>query len=247
MTNNYPLLRRSDVRDFVDTVVRPGATPDTVEAFFIRNEFAPVTPQEKKIVRLVQSIVSDCAEFTDKQVEPVEAKYSGDVHALLDTWPDEAIGDERFWSYLSTRFFWQFVKIRQAGAWSAAVGEPSNPDNPESEKEKLERYLVGRDHYQLPLRMYLRGQAIKNGDDYSLATVDGTDFWRSQILGVRTSAYPPLARSVVAHQKVIGLNVEEQRPPGKQVNRLRANIEFATLNEPECDALVEPIWHAPPG
>lgn len=246
MTIDYPRMTRSDVRDFVDTVVRPGATADTVEAFFVRNEFAPVSPEEKRIVELVRSMVLACGVGTDVRTEPIEAEYSGEVHTLLDTWPDEAIGDERFWTYLSARFFWEFVKIRQASAWSAAVGEPSNLSLPDSEKQKLERYFVGRDHYQLPLRMYLRGQAIRDGRDYSLALVEGTDFWRSQILGVRTSAYPPLARSVVTAQKMVGLNVKEQRPPGTQVNRLRANIEFARLDEAECDALVKPIWVTPP-
>jgi hypothetical protein len=93
--------------------------------------------------------------------------------------------------------------------------------------------------------MYLRGQAIRKGEDYSLATVEGTDFWRSQVLGVRTSVYPPLARSVVSRQSDKQLSVNDQRPPGRKVNRLRANIEFALLNDEETMELVESIWVAP--
>lgn len=244
MGNSYPRLSRADVRDFVDSVVRFGATKDTVEAFFVHIEFPPISIAERPIVDLVETIVLEAKELNGLDAEPIEAKFSGQVHSLLDTWPDEAIGDEQFWSYLGTRFFWEFTKIRQSSAWAAVTGAPSNPTNPDSEKQKLERYLVGRDHYQIPLRMYLRGQSVRNGDDYSLTTVDGTDFWRSQVLGVRTSVYPPLARSVVSRQKTIGLDIEDQRPAGRLVNRLRANLEFAVLDEAEADSLVEPLWKA---
>ena len=239
-------MNKEDLRDYVDSVVAPSATSESVEGFFTRKEYPPLTPIERALESLVDRMMEACDDKSDDKVESVEASFSGELHGLLDSLPDEALGDERYWTYLAARVFWRFVRVRQRNAWEAARGEPRNPELPESEKQKLERYLLGKDHYQLPLRMYLRGQAIRDGEDYSLASVEGTDFWRSQVLGVRTCVYPPLARSVVRRQSETELSVTDQRPPGRKVNRLRANIEFARLNDDEAMDLVEPLWVAPP-
>lgn len=245
MHSDHPRLTPADVRDFVDVVVRQGVSEDAVKGFFIRKGFPDVTPDEKKLAQLVDEIVRSCGSDSDRNTESVEAAFSARVFGLLDLFDDVALGDEGYWSYLAVRFFWKFVAIRQRSAWLAAVGEPRNPDQPDSERQKLERYLIGKDHYQIPLRMYLRAQSVRGPDeDFSLTEVPGTDFWRSQILGVRTSVYPSLARSVASEQKLKELNVEEQRPPGRMVNRLRANIEFTRHEEGEARALVEAIWVA---
>ena len=242
MSVKHPRLSRSDIREFIDSVVALGATNESVEAFFLHRNFPPASSQENQIADLVSKMITECGENRDRAIESVEAKYSAEVFQLIELWPDEAIGDEGCWNYLSTRFFWQFVQYRQTGAWKRAMGEVSEPDEQDSEKRKLEVYFIGKDHYQIPLRMYLRGQAIRTGDDFDLALTPGTDFWRSQILGVRTSVYPPLARSVVALQRERSLSIEDQRPPGRRINRLRANIEFALHSEAEAEILVNPIW-----
>lgn len=242
MSVQYPKMTISDVRDFLDTVVLYQISDDAVSGFFLRKGYPAPSQQEDAIINLVWEIMKAAGGETDVNLETVEAEFSGRVHALLDEFDDAALGDVDFWSYLAVRFFWPFVHARQHASWSAAEGKPTDPDRPDAEKLKLERYLIGRDHYQIPLRMYLRGQAIKDGDDYSLAEVPGTDFWRSQILGVRTSHYPSLARAVVRTQKDRELGVEEQRPPGRRVNRLRSNIEFAQRTDEENEELVSDLW-----
>jgi hypothetical protein len=242
MSVQYPKMTISDVRDFLDTVVLYQVSDDAVSGFFLRKGYPAPSQQEDAIIDLVWEIMKAAGGETDVKLERVEAEFSGRVHALLDGFDDAALGDIDFWSYLAVRFFWPFVHARQHASWSAAEGKPTDPDRPDAEKLKLERYLIGRDHYQIPLRMYLRGQAIKDGDDYSLAEVPGTDFWRSQILGVRTSHYPSLARAVVRTQKDRDLGVEEQRPPGRRVNRLRSNIEFARRTDEENEELVSDLW-----
>ena len=242
MSQNYPRLTRADVRNFVDTVVQSGVSEESVRAFFIQREFPPITPRERLVQDLVSRIVQELGDNTGQEVEIAEAKYSAEVFQLLDSMGDAALGDEAFWSYLAVRFFWPFIYRRQHNAWLAAAGKPRNVEEPEHEKQKLERYFIGKDHYQIPLRMYLRAQAIKDGDDFSLAEVPGTDFWRSQILGVRTSVYPPLARSVARNQLAKDYDIKQQRPLGRRVNRLRANIEFAQVTETEANEIVSAIW-----
>jgi hypothetical protein len=90
--------------------------------------------------------------------------------------------------------------------------------------------------------MYLKAQAIRNDEDFSLAEIPGTDFWRSQILGVKTSAYPSLAKAVVGCQGEQELSIADQRPVGRDVNRMRVNIDFFDYSPEEAMAIIEPIW-----
>ncbi|MFZ4720844.1 MAG: hypothetical protein ACOYMR_15570, partial [Ilumatobacteraceae bacterium] len=155
---------------------------------------------------------------------------------------------EEFWSFLAVRYFWEFISLRQNAAWKKTQGEAVDADIGDSDKEKLERYIRGKDHYQLPLRMYLRAQAVDDEGDHSLTEINGggTDFWRSQVLGVRTASYPALARSVARAQDAAGLNVDEQRRPGRRVNRLRVNIEFFMHTDDEAEAIITPLWVVTP-
>lgn len=247
MNTNYPQLTISEVRDFVDSVVRLKVSREAVEGFFLRKNYPAISSDERKIEELVTVIVTECQQKLNSELEPIEARFSSQVFKLLDVIDDAALGDEKFWSYVAVRFFWPFIHLRQNSAWLAAEGKPQDPNEQDSEKLKLERYLIGKDHYQLPLRMYLRAQSIQFENDFDLSEVPGTDFWRSQILGVRTSVYPPFARSVAKAQREMELDVQAQRPPGRRVNRLRANLEMACFTEVEAWEIVRPLWEIKPG
>lgn len=246
--SQHPVLDDDQVRQFISTLAARPCTDDTVQGFLRSIGVATLGPSGKAIDELVDQMVTACATDTDRALEPVEAKYSGPVFSALDALPDRALGDHRFWSYLAVAHFWKFISRRQRAAWEAASGEPANPDAPESERQKLERYLIGKDHYHLPLRMYLRGQAIAKDDDFALADINGggTDFWRSQVLGVRTAHYPPLARAVAKAQHREQLDIEHQRPAGRRVNRLRVNIEFFLHDEQQASECVDPVWRTLP-
>jgi hypothetical protein len=244
MEATYPRLTQADVREFIETVVRSDPSDMAVLGFLNRRGLDDPKFANARLTEVVTSLLADCGQERNKALEPVEAKHCGPVHRALSLFPDEALGDEQFWSWLAVRHFWRFISYRQENAWRKARGEPADPNAPHSEAAKLERYIRGADHYQIPLRLYLRAEAVRNGDDYALTSIDGggTDFWRSQILGVRTSAYPPLARAVARAQSIAKLNVDDQRPPGRRVNRLRVNIDFILHDDDESDDAIEPLW-----
>ena len=247
MDTAYPRLDSSQVRDFIDKVVRFGPTEASVSGFIARSGVGKLA-QSAEIDALVNRLLVDCGDERGRALEPVEAKHCGPIFTVLDGLPDAALGDPQFWSFLAVRHFWEFVERRQPAAWNEARGHSFDSEDGADERHKLERYLIGKDHYQLPLRMYLRAQSVRDGDNFGLTEIDGggTDFWRSQILGVRTSHYPPVARSVARTQAVAELNVEEQRPPGRRVNRLRVNIEFFTHGDDDARAIVENVWQVLP-
>jgi hypothetical protein len=210
----------------------------------------PLRQTENPVLEaVVTALVKDCGHLRDKALEPVEAKHCRAVfQAIEDHYPDEALGDVGFWSYLAVRYFWEFISLRQAKAWAKVQGVAAekDPESSESDEDRvtLDRYFLGKDHYHLPLRMYLRAQAVRDGDSFDLTVVkSGTvDFWRSHILGVRTAMYPPLARSVAALQDARQLDTPDQRAAARTVNRLRANIDFVQHSEGEARELVDPIW-----
>lgn len=96
----------------------------------------------------------------------------------------------------------------------------------------------------VPFRMYLRGQAIRSGDDYSLAGAipKSTDFWRSHIVRVKTGTAPPLARAFAQLQAEERMVSDDVRPFAKKVNRLWTNIVFNVWDEPESDALLRQLY-----
>ena len=244
MATNYPRLEHNDVRDFISSIAESDPDIGSVKLFLQQKEVDESKFLNRDLEQATAALIRDCEGRRNKALEPVEAKFCGPVYRAIEQFPDEALGDEAFWSYLSVRYFWQFISYRQQNAWLNAQGETPDPDAPDSEKAKLERYIRGKDHYQIPLRMYLRAQSVKDGDDFSLTDIEagGTDFWRSQILGVLTAAYPPLARSVVRAQELRKLSVEQQRPPGRRVNRLRVNIDFILHDEADAAKAIEGLW-----
>jgi hypothetical protein len=244
MTSTHPRLDHSSVREFVDTVVSQAPDEGAVQGFLLHKNIDDVGWRNRHLEQAVAALLLDCGVLRNKDLEPIEAKHCGAVYEAISRFDDEALGDENFWSYLAVRYFWEFISYRQEAAWRSAQGEAADPNQPDSEKAKLERYIIGKDHYQLPLRMYLRAQAVGDGDDFSLTGIEegGTDFWRSQILGVRTSWYPSLARSVVRAQRESKLNVDEQRPSGRRINRQRANFDFILHTDDEAAVAIAGLW-----
>jgi hypothetical protein len=240
-------LSRLEAKQFLDDVVRPGVSDTAVETFFNALGFDVASAEELRLVKLVDEMIAAAGSLHNDALEPVEGAFSSPVFRLIEaSFSDEDIGDEQFWTYISVRFFWRFVARRQRTSWHKAEGSVPKDDSIETSVLSLERYLIGADHYQIPLRMYLRAQSVISNEDTidaeGLAAVPGTDFWRSQILAVRTSHFPLLARCVVRLQKELTLSIEEQRPAGRLINRLRNNIEFAALSEEECAEIAGSIW-----
>ena len=245
--NSYPRLADADVHAFVDTVVQNEISDQAVARFISSKGIASDaidSAQDSELRRIVEEFVRAAGEEVDQSVEPLEAKFCIRVFHILEGFAPEALGDREFWNFLGVQYFWKVVKIRQNAAWNAARGEPNDPSRPEHERQKLSRYLIGKDHYQIPLRMYLRAQAVREGDEAPLCEIEGggTDFWRSHVLAVITASYPPLARSLVRAQQREKHSIDDQRPRARQINRLRVNAEYALHEDDDLADLVNEIW-----
>jgi hypothetical protein len=183
------------------------------------------------------------------ELEVLEGKICGAVHAAIDQLPIEILDDPEFWSYLSIRYFWRFVLMREHKSMTKLRGIAARPaadrtEDEESADTPLRRYFDGNDPYQIPLRLYVRAQAIRNGDDYSLgsAVKSGTDFWRSHVVRVSTSYYPPLSRALAQAQAERPLSTTSLRATARRINRYRANMHPVIMGDSDQAAVVDQFW-----
>jgi hypothetical protein len=160
--------------------------------------------------------------------ESVEGGIAGDVHRALRDLPIETLDDPGFWRYLSLVDFWWFVALREA---------------PAIKRGNVMTYVDGGKEC-VPFRMFVRAQAIRDGDDYSLAGAlpKSADFWRSHVLRVKTGTAPPLARAFARLQADKKMVSDDVRPYAKRINRLWTNVVFHDWNDDEADQLLKGMY-----
>lgn len=162
--------------------------------------------------------------------EEFEGLVAGELHRALRDYPVEALDDPGFWRYVSLAKLWWFIEEREAGP----LGRGNHLT-----------YIDGlRPAECVPLRMFLRAQAIRNDDDYHLASSmkQATDFWRSHVVRVRTGGAPPLARGLTRLQAAERMPTEELRQYAKRINRLWTNVVLDRLDDDEADRLMRELY-----
>jgi hypothetical protein len=150
------------------------------------------------------------------------------LYEALARFPVEILDDPSFWAYLSVGPFWFFVRWREPPA--------------QRQRDGYKDYVDGRvNHACVPLRMYLRAQAVTDGLDSSLAAAvpRGTDFWRSHVIRVRTGAAPELARAVTEQQRDARMSVGPLREYAKRINRRWSNQILHILDKDESRAVAQ--------
>jgi len=168
-------------------------------------------------------LAADGHELDDDQFEGAMA---GVLHAVLRNLDVNTLDDPGFWAYLATGPFWFFVRWREDPA-----------------KRKLDvyyKYVDGRANQEcVPLRMFLRAQAVEHDGSYDLASAipRGVDFWRSHVLRVKTGAKSDLARAIAREQVEERMTVGPVREYAKRVNRRWSNQVLYVLDDDECRSL----------
>jgi hypothetical protein len=157
-----------------------------------------------------------------------EGAMAAELHPALRALDVQTLDDPGFWAYLASGPFWFFVKWRE--------------DPAKRKVETYHKYLDGRANDScVPLRMFLRAQAVEQDGDYSLASgiERGVDFWRSHVLRVKTGGKKELARAVARQQLEQRMTVGPVREYAKRVNRRWSNQVLYILDEDECRALAQ--------
>lgn len=248
---SYPTLPSDALVRFVAQLRSIGGAPDLADAL----EFVGSSRVDREDGDADLSELADCAAELDarldalgpdpgRAVELLEGEFCGPVHRALSKVPIEVLDDPAFWSYVSVRHFWRFVLVREHKSVRRLLGRPEPAEGEVERDLPLRRYFDGADVYQIPLRLFVRAQAVDDGDDYALAAavVDGTDFWRSHVVRVSTSYFPPLSRALARAQATHPLNTTPLRAAARRINRYRANMHPVLLDDDDQDRIVAEFW-----
>lgn len=159
--------------------------------------------------------------------EPFEGRLAANVYPHLASLPPEVLDDRGFWRYLAVSRFWWFIAWREQ--------EPLAKGNI---KSWVDANLPAE---QVPLRLYLRAQAV-NGDAFLCQAIPkSTDFWRSHVVRVRVGSAPNLARAFAQMQAESRLATPELREYAKRLNRTWTNVVLSLYDAEDSADLVEDL------
>lgn len=228
----YPILTRSRTEALVRGLVAGGGTPNwELERSWIGSgQDVSLDALEAALTEMEEQFRKRPAKSPASTPEAFEGRFSGDVHRALRDLPIEALDDPGFWRYLALAHFWWFIAAREA----PAIGRGNVMTYVDGGKECV------------PFRMFLRAQAVRDGDDYELAGAipKSADFWRSHVLRVRTGTAPPLARAFARIQADKRMVSDDVRPFARRINRLWSNVVFHTWDDSACDEMLGDLYDA---
>ncbi len=156
----------------------------------------------------------------------VEGDLSSAFHSNLSELNAAVLTDPGFWRYLGCVEMFSFVRWR------------------DGQDCKLESFGAGSSFPTwdcVPLRMYVRSRICVESsaaDPAAVATIAGTDLWRSHILRVKTGNAPELAVALAQAWGRKEMTTDTVRDVAKRIKRLRSNIMFEVLDADQVNDMI---------
>lgn len=232
MTSRYPTVPRGTsiqlAAEFLRSGVRhlrsdeiqwQGAGPEVDLADWQR--FAAVVP------RLIEKYED---EHGDKDRDLLEGQLAGYLHRSLRGLPAQVLDDPGFWRYVTFVDLWPFV------VWRETERFDKGPNT-------YIKYVDAINPTEcVATRMFLRGHAVRDRDDYSLAVMPkATDFYRSHVLRVSVGSAPPVARAFARQHKTERMATDQLRDFARRLNRHATNLVLPILTDDEAAALIQEL------
>lgn len=156
----------------------------------------------------------------ERSKDGVEGQLSIALYESLKILESGILTDPGFWRYLAMWEMFEFVQWR------------------DGENCKLESFGAGSYNPTwdcVPKRMFVRARIAQEARGpegaEALASVAGTDLWRSHILRVKTGNCPALSAALVEAWDQDDVRTKEVRDVAKRIKRLRSNIVFELMDE----------------
>jgi len=211
--------------DRLATILISGEAPDHANSIVWQQsrEEVDLVPLDAFCESLLKDL--DAAVASEKGIDKdmFEGVQAGYFHRAAQHLPMQVLDDPGFWRYLSLNL-WEMV------SWREKLSE-----------KNIRTYMDGTSSSEcVPLRMFLRAQAVQIGASYELAGAisTGTDFWRSHVIRVRVGAYPPVARAFATMQRDDRLSTNPLRSFARRLNRIGSNVVLALYDDEESTALL---------
>jgi len=183
------------------------------------------------IAECAQRLTSEVAVLPDDvDRDREEGRAALALYEALSHVPIEVLDDPGFWRFLALRYFWDFIRWREAKPF--ANGNIGKYVNGVSSTESV-----------LP-RMYLRAKALDGASDPSLAWAleSATDFWRSHVIRVQTGSAPAVTAAFARSQRDARLGTDNGlRELAKLLNRSWTNIVMHVYDEIEAAAFIDEL------
>jgi hypothetical protein len=185
----------------------------------------------RPIAQTAKEITEEARAWTDSDRDRFEGKVSTQLLGRLSHVPIEVLDDRGFWRFVSLRYFWEFIAWREEGPFS---------------KGNYLKYVDASTNTESVLpRMYLRARAVGGPThaDVAAGVPNGTDFWRSHVLRVRTGSAAPVTRAFATKQAEDRLATDPLRQAARRLNRTWTNVVLHLYQEAEAAAVIETIWN----
>jgi hypothetical protein len=236
----YPQLSEKDIKGFCDLIVTdPSNGRGSSARAFCRSKAsssrAPGSnndqiPNLSALDVLAKKIELHLGDSKNASAgEKYESEICGEVHQALRDLPYEILDDPKFWQYLAVHFFSEFIMWRESDALSSG---------------NLLSYFRATGVECIPLRLFLRGQVVFEATgkyDLAAAIPEGTDFWRSHILRVKTGRDRNVARVFVDMQRDKRLLTKQLRSLARLINRMRANVFLSEYDVIKSKAVLDEL------
>jgi hypothetical protein len=162
--------------------------------------------------------------------DELEGEICSLVYKALEHVPVEILDDPGFWRFIGIRYFWSFTLWRESSALA---------------KNNIATYFSAKSSSEsIPLRLYLRAQAMRDvNGNFSLAEAvpEGTDFWRSHIIRVRTGRARVLAQAFAKLQSTDRMMTDELRQFARRLNRQWSNVIMLDYNDKQSSDILKEI------
>jgi len=226
LTENNQNRSEDYVMNFISQNVREVSSPGTgSEKLLDLDDLKAVS--ETTNTRL-NALVGAPKKSVDK--DKLEGEICSLVYKALEHVPVEILDDPGFWRFIGIRYFWSFTLWRESSALA---------------KNNIATYFSAKSSSEsIPLRLYLRAQAMRDANgNFSLAEAvpEGTDFWRSHIIRVRTGRARVLAQAFAKLQSSDRMMTDELRQFARRLNRQWSNVIMLDYDDKQSSDILKEI------
>lgn len=234
----YPALTRKDTAAYVEgrrdgTLSEANLSPEERGSDSDDNYDAIITTLDKV---KAEFSAADLSKFTSQQLKDgLEGPLSVVLHEGLKGMPAYLLSDMDFWRFCSAYLF-DFVE------WRNKKDDKSLPslENYAAKANGLNnRNCTAHRMFDRAHIAHIGGTQAGLADPYEYAKFGASDVWRSHVLRPLHGNAPVLVHEVVGDVKAGKLPTSKVRPLAKHLQRVRANVLFEVLDQPQARDLLD--------
>jgi hypothetical protein len=176
---------------------------------------------------------SDLGTYTSDQArDELEGVLAARLHEGLVALPASVLTDKGFWRYAAA-YLYDFVLWRQPSNAVTALHPYFGIASESLGVECVPHRMFDRAHIALV------GGTPSEEDPYFLAKFGAADVWKSHIIRTRNSYAPIVVHELLLDVQAGKLKTDPVRILAKNLKRVRSNVLFEVLEQPEARVLLD--------